>query len=276
MALTLGLARAQMSVAGLACIAGGVHRRHQQARVPVGIADLHPCHRRRIVAARATAEPRHDHRVELESLRLVDRHHADALVGRRVGTGLEIAQCEVEGGEILEYRTRCQPLHGVEVAGRIGERRRSVGAGRAAQREPRGFEPAPQRHASLPGVCRDHDVTQARESALTVLAHRRDALYVVHGGQHAVLRRQVRGKRVQIGEGQSAPGGAQHREPGDAVVRMQQCARERMQVGDDRPLGEALDVDRLVADARIAQRRGDFRQMTAIAHEYRDASVGVA
>jgi hypothetical protein len=68
---------------------------------------------------------------------------------------------------------------------------------------------------------------------------------------------------------------AQQCQPGDAIRRMQQRSGERQQILDHRDFRQRLDVDAVIADARLAQTRKNGLQMRACAHQQRDARIRV-
>ena len=58
---------------------------------------------------------------------------------------------------------------------------------------------------------------------------------------------------VQRRYGQSAPGRAQHREPRDAIRRMQQRAEQRKQIENFRPIAQQVNLDAAKGNLLLSQ-----------------------
>jgi hypothetical protein len=79
-------------------------------------------------------------------------------------------------------------------------------------------------------------------------------------------------ERMQVGQGQPAPGRAQDGQPVQAVAAMVQGARQRDQVLHRLAFGQRLDLDRAAAPAcrMAADRRRQRRKVAARAHQHGD------
>ncbi len=90
-------------------------------------------------------------------------------------------------------------------------------------------------------------------------------------GQRRHRRRGIEAcQRQQVCERESAPGRAQHREPGRAVPRMQHRLRERHQVADRGAVGERFQLHAAVGDALVTQRGHHRRQRCPAPHQHRN------
>lgn len=76
-------------------------------------------------------------------------------------------------------------------------------------------------------------------------------------------------ERRKIFETKANPGRSKNRQPGDAVGRMRERARERVEVLHHLLLAQLLDLHRAIADARVLERRHDGVEMAAVADQYR-------
>ena len=92
----------------------------------------------------------------------------------------------------------------------------------------------------------------AVRSRLAVVAEPRDALrlpqQIPDGGLVIVA-----AQRFQIREAEAAPWGTQHGEPSDAVVEVQQRAREAGEILRDGLLAQAVDLDGVHGEPALAQ-----------------------
>jgi hypothetical protein len=83
------------------------------------------------------------------------------------------------------------------------------------------------------------------------------------------------GERVEIGEGEAAPGRAQDAEPCDVVHGVEQGADQRHEIEEFLTLGQGFDFNGAEGDAAAAQKRRDVGEVAAIAYEDGDAVLGI-
>lgn len=84
------------------------------------------------------------------------------------------------------------------------------------------------------------------------------------------------GESMQIGEGQAAPGGAEHSERGDAVGGMEQSTGEGGEIEDLLTVAQGFDIDGAKGDCVAAQRGDDLGEVVTAAHQNGDAPGLVA
>jgi hypothetical protein len=203
----------------------------------------------------------------------VNRHDLQRRASGRIGQRVQLGDVLVELGEVGQVAAALQLVEQSQEHLRILEIGLVLGCSRPAQRQPGALDPAPQPVAPALREAVPQRFAQAHQPGASVLGEpckQRRPIHQLPDARVLVGARQ----RVEIGRGETAPGRAQHCQPGDAVGRMQQRAREHAQVLHHRAMPERLDLDRLEAQACLPERRHDGREMSAAAHQDGDALVG--
>jgi hypothetical protein len=203
----------------------------------------------------------------------VNRHHLQRRASGRIGQRVQLGDVLVELGEVGQVAAALQLVEQSQEHLRILEIGLVLGCSRPAQRQPGALDPAPQPVAPALREAVPQRFAQAHQPGASVLGEpckQRRPIHQLPDARVLVGARQ----RVEIGRGETAPGRAQHCQPGDAVGRMQQRAREHAQVLHHRAMPERLDLDRLEAQGRFAECGHDGRQVPAAAHQDGDAAVG--
>ena len=252
----------------IAVVAGGIDRRQQQFGGALHIRLLGPQKQFFVVVARRPVESGHDHHVELQPLGLVNGHDLQAVIGFDICQRVKIAEPLLKHGAIRQFASLFMLIKITEKNFRIFEVGFIVDTGRTAQREPRARHLLTQRRApALPQAGRQRR-THPRRARTAIFRQKRDALVVMQRipQRHFNI---APGQHMQIGQCQSAPRRAQHREPRQPVARMCQRTGQHQQILHDRTLAQRLDVDGAEAQVRRLQRRHNLPQMTAGAGEYR-------
>ena len=217
-----------------------------------------------------------DDSVEFQPLGFVHGHDLDgrAVVATRILIGLGIERGDLAIQSVEREAAACVKfVDETEVSFGIGALGRIVQAGFAAKHAPDGLDPAPRAQPALLRQRFGEYSAQMLQALLAVGGHVLNAFIIVDELPHRALVI-VGSERMQVGQGEAAPGCAQCGEPVNAVAAMMKGACEGQQVLHHLPLGEGFDFHGLIAQfGRAALQLGDQRvEITAGANEDGDAA----
>ena len=201
------------------------------------------------------------------------RHDLDALLARRIRLRLDIPEQRVQLRRVVEIamplgaRKQREELLSREL------RRLVVEAIGAVELAPRPLHPTGERCAvAVIERARQH----ARYVCQPVAAVVAQAIETIGSSQQLANRFVgVAAQRFEIRPAQAAPGRAQHRQPRDAIGRMQQRAREPRKILRGLLFLERVDFHGVHRPAVRAQPFAQPVEVSATLHEHRDRLFGI-
>ena len=138
----------EVGVNGITVFAGLAQRAQQQFGIAVRARALLPRQQLRLVAPRGVAQPRHDDYIEFKPLGFMNGHQLQTRVGLCISGGKKFGHLRFECAEVEYVAALFQRFEQAKVRLRVVKISAFGHARRAAQRQPRAFDPACCRHAS--------------------------------------------------------------------------------------------------------------------------------
>ena len=223
-------------------------------------------------------ESRHDHRIEFEPLRAMQRHHLHA--GGDIGGGL--------GAQRIQRRDERRPVREVPGDAVFCEKSEIAlgGAdieclflhGASAKREPRAAHAIRERRPAPRGDRGDQASGDADEALAPCIRQPGDRRRRLQQRRDRPRRLRVGGRhhRDEIREREAAPRRAQHRKPREAIGGLDERMRQRNQIENGLALGQRVELDGRIGNVGLAQCRKYAIEMSARADEHGNRPVAGA